>query len=192
METEQFTLTTGVVLNLWHGSPLAIDNVVQGMKDTDPQPMPPMVHSEEKDRDEPNENDPEYKKVSLEWTSRIGLRIYAVLLATSSSVQSIPEGMIQPDSDEFIEVLQISGIVPRRTSIGLYVQWMQMIAAGPKDTELLGTKLLRLAGISEGDIAEAQATFRGLPKSDANPDASSDVNGSDRDRVQGATSGIGS
>lgn len=191
MANEKLELSTGVILNVWNGSPLAIDNVVQGMKETDPAPTPPMVHSVEKDRDEPNENDPDYKRASLEWTSRIGLRIYAVLLATSSNVQSIPEGMIKPDSDEFIEVLQISGIVPRRTSVGLYVQWMQMIAAGPKDTELVGTKLLRLAGVSEAAIADAEATFRNLPQSDANPRVSSDVNGSDGDRIPDDDSRVG-
>ncbi len=191
MEIEQLTLSTDVVLNLWRGSPLAIDNVVQGMKETDPKPTAPMVHSDEKDRDEPNENDPDYKRASLEWTSRIGLRIYAVLLATASSVKSIPKGMMAHDSDEFLEVLEISGIVPRRTSIGLYVQWVHLIAAVQGDAEVLGEKLLRLAGISEAEIAEAEATFRSVQERDTDQDASDNVNGRDRDRVQDTVTGLG-
>ena len=191
MNMEQLELSSGVVLNMWHGSPLAIDTVTQSMKLTDPVPVPPMVYSEDKNREEPNDNDPDYKAAIAEWNARLSIRLFTVLLATSSSVKEVPDGMIAHDSPEFIEIMEMSGIVPRLTSIGLYVQWITILAAKKDDQELLGTHLLRLAGLSESDIAEAEATFRSVSESDADQEPLSNVNGRDRDRVQDTHSRAG-
>ena len=90
MDMEEITLSSGVVLNMWAGSPLAMDSVTQSMKLTDPVPQPPVVHSEEKNRDEPNPNDPGYKAALNEWNARLSIRLFTVLLATSSSVKNTP------------------------------------------------------------------------------------------------------
>lgn len=190
MNIEEITLSSGVVLNMWAGSPLAMDSVTQSMKLTDPVPQPPVVHSEEKDRDEPNPNDPGYLTALNEWNARLSIRLFTVLLATASKVKSTPEGMITHDSDEFIEILEMSGVIPRHTDVGLYVQWVMILAAKKDDQELLGTQLLRLAGLSESDIAEAEATFRGLSERDSDQAPLSSVNGSDRDRVPAPDSGV--
>lgn len=191
MKMEQLELSTGVVLNMWHGSPLAIDTVTESMKKSDPVPQPPMVHSDEKDRDEPNENDPTYKAAVAAWNARLSIRLFTVLLATSSAVKTTPEGMIRHDGPEFVEVLEMSGVPPRQTDVGKYVQWVMIVAAKKDDQELLGTHLLRLAGLSESDVAEAEATFRGLSESDADSRSSDNVDSSNGDRIPDTSSRIG-
>ncbi len=190
MKMEEITLSTGVVLNLWKGSTLALDQATEALKKSDPTPEPPMVFSEGKGREESNPNDPGYVKAVQNWNGRLSIRFFTVLLATASSVKYVPEGVITHDSDEFIEVLEMSGIEPRRTNVGLYVQWVSLFA-GLEDQELLGTHLLQLAGVSEASIAEAEATFRGDEERGTDQDASDNVNGRDRDSVPVETSGPG-
>ena len=186
----EITLSTGVILNLWKGSTLALDQATEALKKSDPTPEPPMVFSEDKGRDESNPNDPVYVKAMQNWNGRLSIRFFTVLLATASSVKFVPEGMTTHDSEAFIEVLEMSGIEPRRTNVGLYVQWVSLFA-GLDDQELLGTHLLQLAGVSEASIAEAEATFRGDEERDADQDAPDNVNGADRDRVPAETTGPG-
>lgn len=190
MEMKEITLSTGVILNLWKGSTLALDQATEALKKSDPTPEPPMVYSEEKGRDESNPNDPGYVKAMQNWNGRLSIRFFTVLLATASSVNFVPEGMTTHDSEEFIEVLEMSGIEPRRTKLGLYVQWVTLFA-GLEDQELLGTHLLQLAGVSEASIAEAEATFRGDEERGTDQNAPDNVNGADRDRVSVETSGPG-
>lgn len=189
--SEEFELSSGVVLELGRAAPLILTNVTKEMNETNPPPKPPMVYSEEKSREEPNENDPQYLRAKREWDAFLSLRVIEVLIATASKVKSIPDEMIKPESDEFIELLEISGIPPRRTSMGIYTQWLQMVAAQKDDIGLLGVELLRISGLSEEDVAEAEATFRGLSESDTDPNALSSVNGSDRDRVPDDNSRVG-
>ncbi len=188
MKMEEITLSTGVVLNLWKGSTLALDQATEALKKSDPTPEPPMVFSEDKGREESNPNDPGYVKAMQNWNGRLSIRFFTVLLATASSVKYVPEGVIAHDSESFIEVLEMSGIEPRRTNVGLYVQWVTLFAV-LEDQELLGTHLLQLAGVSEASIAEAEATFRGDEERGTNQDTSDNVNGSDRDHVPVETSG---
>lgn len=188
---EELELSSGVVLELGRAAPLVLTNVTKEMNESNPPPKPPMVYSETKSREEPNENDPQYLRTKREWDALLSLRVIDVLIATSSKVKSIPDGMISHDSEEFLELLEISGITPRRTSMGLYTQWLQMVAAQQNDIGLIGIALLRISGISEEDVAEAEATFRGLQESDADSDTSSRVNGSDGDRVSDSNPRIG-
>lgn len=190
MKMEEITLSTGVILNLWKGSTLALDQATEALKKSDPTPEPPMVYSEDKGREESNPNDPGFIKALQTWNARLSIRFFTVLLATASSVKFVPEGMTTHDSEEFIEVLEMSGIEPRRTKLGLYVQWVTLFA-GLEDQELLGTHLLQMAGVSEASIAEAEATFRGDEERDTDQNASDNVNGADRDRVSVETSGPG-
>lgn len=190
MEMKEITLSTGVILNLWKGSTLALDQATTALEKSDPSPQPPMVYSEDKGRSEANPNDPTYVKAMQNWNGRLSIRFFTVLLATASSVNFVPEGMTTHDSEEFIEVLEMSGIEPRRTNVGLYVQWVTLFA-GLEDQELLGTHLLQLAGVSEASIAEAEATFRGDEERGTDQDAPDNVNGADRDLVSVETSGPG-
>lgn len=187
---EEITLSTGVILNLWKGSTLALDQATEALKKSDPVPEPPMVFSEDKGREESNPNDPAYIKAIANWNGRLSIRFFTVLLATASSVKFVPENMIKHDSDEFVEVLEMSGIEPRRTNVGLYVQWVALFA-GLDDQELLGTHLLQLAGVSEASIAEAEATFRSDEERDTDQDAPDNRDGHDRDRVSVETAGPG-
>ncbi|KKN78141.1 hypothetical protein LCGC14_0353680 [marine sediment metagenome] len=181
--SEEIELSSGVILTLTPGAPLALNNVMNEMNQSDPPPKPPDVWSEDKERNEPNPNDPDYKKAMAERDSNWSMKIFTLLLATSSTVKDIPDGMMTPESDDFLEMMEMAGIVPRRTPTGRYVQWVQMVAILKDDTKLLNIQLLRLTGLSEDDIAEAEATFRDLTESDTDQESRRAVNGQDRDRV---------
>ena len=191
MEMELLELSSGVVLELGRAAPLVLTNVTKEMNESNPPPKPPIVYSEEKSREEPNENDPQYLKAQSEWNAFLTLRVIDVLIATSSKVKSIPDGMISHDSDEFLELLEISGITPRRTKMGLYTQWIQLVGAQKDDIGQIGIALLRITGVAEESVAEAEATFRSLQESDTDPEAPSWVNGSDGDRVSDSNPRIG-
>ncbi len=190
MEIKEIELSNGVVLSVWKGSTLALDQATEALKKSEPSPEPPMVWSEDKGREESNPNDPVYVKAMQNWNGRLSIRFFTVLLATASAVKSVPDGMIAHDSESFIEVLEMSGIEPRRTNVGLYVQWVSLFA-GLEDQELLGTHLLQMAGVSEASIAEAEATFRGDEERDTDQVAPDNVNGADGDSVPVETTGPG-
>ncbi len=191
MKMEELELSSGVVLELSRAAPLIITTVTKEMNESNPPPKPPMVYSDTKSREEPNENDPGYIQAKREWDALLGLRLIEVLVAVSSKVKSIPGEMIGHDSDEFLELLEISGVTPRRTEMGRYSQWLQMVGAHGDDIGQVGAGILRISGLSEEDVAEASATFRSLPESDTDQGASNRVNGQDRDRIPDDNTRIG-
>ncbi len=188
MEKERVEMETGIVLNIWKGSALALDSATEALKKSDPVPEPPMVFSQEKGRDEENPNDPAYRRAVMNWNARLIVRYFQLLIATASEIVFVPETMIKHDSDEFLEVLEVGGIPPQKTSIGLYVQWVSMYVTGA-DQRTLGTQLLALAGVSEASVAESEATFLGDEERDTDQDVPDNVNGRDRDHVPVETSG---
>lgn len=163
----EFTLTNGIVLNLKPVPPLLIQAVSQEFVTPDP----PVVYIEEKGRNEPNPNDPEYQRQLEKLSEDQNMATNNLVLAIGTSVKSVPEGYYLPEQDEWIANIEfasrISGKelkIDREDNIQRYLCWLRFYAL-----ESLGDMVLvqslpgQLAGIREGEVDEVLESFLSLP-----------------------------
>lgn len=179
-QPDLLTVSTGVVFRLKQPSTWALTNVQQQLMREEPKV--PMVFIESKGREEPNEADPAYIAALRRHASRISERLYEVVIATGTEVDSVPDGFPTFDQDSWRDTLLGVGVElsddPRRR----YVEWVKYWAAtGELDWLQLYTPLLRKVGTSEADVAEATEAFRGVPERGADNQPGAEGSDSDRD-----------
>lgn len=73
-------------------------------------PKPPMVHIEEKGRDEPNPSDPAYLKAANAWAQDVMYRALKVYLLAGTIFVSAPEGFYGPADQGWVDELQLMGV----------------------------------------------------------------------------------
>lgn len=159
---ETFICRTGVKLDLRKPSSLALSDVVRQFSKSDPPPEVPTVWIENKSRDEPNPNDPNYKAAQMMWSAGAAERIFNVMIVTGVEIIDVPEGFPAHDSEDFGLRLQAMGLEPSTNPYKLRIDWIRFVAAKEgDDLAILNDKLLRYAGLSGEDVAEAMARFWG-------------------------------
>lgn len=72
-----------------------------------PEPSPPVFYNDEYDREEPNENDPRYLAAHSNWEVQMSTAVMDISLMLGCEVTDIPENIVDPDSEEFQEKLYI-------------------------------------------------------------------------------------
>lgn len=175
----EFTLTNGIVLNLKPVPPLLIQAVSQEFKTPDP----PVMFIEEKGRDEPNPNDPKYKKELDDIAEAQNLATNSLVLAIGTSVKSVPNGYYMPEEDDWIANIEfaskISGKelkINREDDIQRYLCWLRYYAL-----ESIGDMVLvqslpgQLTGIREGEVDEVLDSFLSIPQRRADNNGSSET-----------------
>lgn len=156
------TMSTGVVFRRGKPSSWALTEV--GRQMAAEAPKVPVLYNEDKGRSEPNDADPDYQAALSEHQTRIMERQYAVIVATGTAVESIPEGFPAVDSEEWVEMLDAIGIPcpPKMTKMERYLCWVKYVAAPLNDDWLvLYEPLVRQIGTTEADVAAATETFPG-------------------------------
>jgi hypothetical protein len=171
-DQDTITLSTGVVLRLRRPSPMVVATAMR--KVAKDEPKPPMVHNENKGRDEPNPNDPDYLAAHRAWTAEAGIRSLGSLLPTGTILEEKPDGIVGPDDEDYADLMASMGIDPAAGKYTRYVQWVLHVACGKDDIAPLGIALLRRAGVSEEDVREAEETFPGHEVGAADKTASPD------------------
>ena len=153
------TTSIGVVLEIRKPSVFALREVERQIGRN--KPKPPEIYLEDKDRSEPNENDPDYLAAVNEWQSDGTERQYGVAIMTGTTIHSVPEDVPHFDSDEWPGILTAIGIDLGKTKQEQYLQWVKYIAApSVQDMALILAKVLSLLGVREEEVAVAMDAFR--------------------------------
>lgn len=158
-QPEELTVSTGVVFRLRTPSAWAQTNVQRQMART--QPQPPIVHIEEKGRDEPNPADPAYLEALGQHELTLRERLYEVTIATGTEVLSVPDGFPTVEDESWRKTLLGAGVELSDNPDRRYIEWVKYCAAPANEDWLrLYSPLLRRVGTPEEDVAEATKTFR--------------------------------
>ncbi len=177
LEDGIFTFANGVKVKLKKPSAVAAEGIQSRLLVEDPEPKPPVVWIEDKQRDEPNPQDPLYKAAFLAWTQRTGMRVTETLLLTGTSLEGdLPDGILGPDSDDFADWVEALGVpLPRLVSkYQRYLMWLKYYVATDDEFQEVSTELVKLAGVSEEHIREAEETFRNLAFGNSDSPSSSE------------------
>jgi len=165
VEDGKITLSTGVVFKIV-GVPLfAFDKIREKMRLERPQV--PVVHIEEKDRDEPNPNDPDYIAALDTFERKHSEKIIDMMITLGTEFDSVPEGFPKVSDDSWVLKLKLLDIdVPESEDVhGRYLAWIKLCAMKTmEDYESLLIACSRGAGVTEKDVADASATFRSAKK----------------------------
>lgn len=186
----EFKLSNGIVLNLRPVAPLLLQAISNEFKT----PPPPMWNNPEKDREEPNPNDPRYLKEIEELTLKQYDAINNCLLGVGTSVKEIPEGYFPPESDNWIASVEFtSSIAGKKVHIDTegiqrYLCWLRFYALETSMDVIVATSLVtQLGGIKEDEIEEIAESFRGLPERGADTDSPVETSNSNGDTANRAT-----
>lgn len=167
------TLSSGVVLRRTQPAAWALTEVERQMA---PQkPKPPMVDNPDRGRAEPNEADPDYQQELSDFYTLLTERRYQVVIATGTRVESVPEGVPGPESDEWVEMLAALGLPcpPNMGKTERYLRWVKYVAApSNEDWSALYAPVLRQIGTPEEDVAAATEIFRRDPDGRTDSDRS--------------------
>ncbi len=171
--TGELTLANGIVIGARSVPPLLGDAIQREF----PEPKPPIWRNEEKGRDEENFNDPTYQRELETWNERNRRAIADLILVLGTYVVSVPEGLFAPEDDGWIEQVEKVGKftgksieIKRDDADFRYIAWLRLYALETMgDIALLTALPGELSNLTENEVDEAMAGFRGLPERRADP-----------------------
>lgn len=153
------TLSTGVKLELFKPSLLAIREVERQV--TANKPKPPEIYLEDKERNEENPDDPDYINELNAWQADGTERQFSIALATGSKVNYVPENIPNLESEEWYGLLTVINVPLGKSTQERYIQWTKYVAAPTAmDFGSILIRLLSLVGVREEEVAEAVESFR--------------------------------
>lgn len=126
------------------------------------QPRPPMYFNEAKGREEPNDNDPTYLQEVMEFYAREKEVVYDVMLTTGTRVESVPDDLMQHDSDDFQEYMEGLGLALAKNRHERYCQWCKYLATDVDEWKDIIGRLLEISGVSEEMVAQMGVLFPGI------------------------------
>lgn len=185
----EVTLSSGVVLGLRPVPPFALQEALRQVR----QPEPPMWLNPDKGREEPNPGDPDYLAAVDRYVETRLETIANVTMALGTDLKSVPDGMPGPDDDVWIEEMEVATDgrvqIPRTPPRARYVAWLRYRAMPrTNDIAVVAALPLLLAGISEGEVAAAMASFPRDEERGADPVPPAGGNGTNGHRVRSARS----
>ena len=166
----QILLSSGVILNLTSVPKTFIYEATRAFK----RPKVPVYLNEAKGREEENPGDPDYLEALEMYAADAANAATDVALLRGTSIQEIPDDVIGPDSEEWIQEMEVLGLPMRDNPRARYMTWIKAIAA-PLDNDIndLLEEVGRLTGVSESDVADAVERFRRITKRSEDTPASS-------------------
>lgn len=145
------TLSTGVRVRF---KVVALE-LVEAVTSRIPEPIAPMWHNAEKDRDEPNLFHPDYIRAVTDANRRRGL---AALDASMLFGVELVDGM--PEDATWTRRLKHLGIeVDESDPLQLELAYKKYVAFGSSDISTLQTAV----GVVQAEVARAEGTFPGQP-----------------------------
>jgi len=151
-------LKSGVVLKVRRVSTHAIREAVMRIEE----PQPPMVFLEDKGREEPNPEHPDYKKAMAQHAEAIGLAAANVTLLMGTTVESVPDDVPKQEEDDWIDNLEFFGItVDKNNPRARYLAWLRFCAINT-DEDMVRTlyTVAKVTGVTEEDVDQAVQSFR--------------------------------
>lgn len=159
-DPNRIELSNGVVLKIKMVSRNAVSYAARNAMKEHPEPQVPMVWIEDRGRNEPNANDPDYIQAYRLYQIEVSARIMDVLYARAVEVVKMPDDVPGPDSQEFQDYVELAmGEELRKSELGRLVQWLRYWAVPEEDELDLQSRLLQLAGVPVQDIKEVETIF---------------------------------
>lgn len=158
-EKDRVTLSNGIVLKLRPVPPLAIREIALRFA---PPPVP-VVWIGDKERSEPNPNDPDYLAAMTRYTNDQIYRVADVSISLGTAVESVPDYLERPEADGWIDELEAVGItVDRENRHKRYLAWLRYYAINSTaDLTRVMRGVTLLAGVTEEEVQRAVRAFRG-------------------------------
>lgn len=165
---KEFTLSNGIVLSIKAVPPQALRAAASKEK----APKPPTVYIEDKGREEPNPNDPDYLDSLLVYQANQVYRVVNVMMLLGTKILHLPEDILHPDSDEWYEPLQALDIdVPLENKSVRYLSWLRLYAIETAyDMRDIMQLLTVKSGVTEIEVQKAVDAFRSQQKRGADSD----------------------
>jgi hypothetical protein len=171
---DHVTLSNGVSFKLKAVSGLLIRRAVTQV----PKPEVPMWFNEDRGRDEPNPNHPDYLAELERYDETTGMAAMNVMfLVGTKVVHPLPPDIPALEDAGWLDELNYLGIDAKTDGPGRYLDWLKyVVLSSPEDMVTLSVSLGRLCGLGEGDVTAALNSFRrgegrgtnsGSPASDA-------------------------
>src|SRR3990167_3147458 len=125
-------------------------------------PEPPIIHNEEKGRNEPWEGDPLYQQQLEDWEMQLGEVTLNVAFSVGTSIEKVPKGMYKPDDDGWFETLEAAGMeIKRNSPAARYLSWLRLYAAvAIEDAALISAAVAAKSGVTEKDVETSLQSFR--------------------------------
>lgn len=151
-------LRNGIVLKLSPVPPLAIREAAI----LTPPPRVPMWISPDKEREEPNPNDPDYLAALDRYSAEQSFRVADTIHLLGTAIEHVPDGIDRPEDDGWIDRLDSLGIkVDRDNPHKRYLSWLRLYAYSSKvDISMVTALTTRLSGVTEEEVQRAAASFR--------------------------------
>jgi len=182
------TLSNGVRLKLRTVPPLLLNTVANKF----PRPEVPTVYIKDDDRTEENPNDPDYLLALKDYERKQQEGMVNLLLGRGTQLVFVPDGLQRPEEDGWLEEVGEYVDVPSGTTTQRYLSWLRFYALGAnEDLVMVTTAVMRMTGLTEGEVAEAAEAFQGASERPANNGTSAPEPDSYRDRVPAASAGPG-
>ena len=163
---DEFVTENGVHLKLHKVREIVITDAVNRI----PLPTPPVVYIPEKEREEPNPNDPSYKAEFDRIAYDRGILATNVLITMGTNVLFVPPNVEPIESTTWSEdIEQLTGLTIPNRGRGRYLAWLKYYVL--TDVELLDLmqRVQRFSGaVPEAAVTEAIESFRDNSPRDSN------------------------
>lgn len=186
----EINLSNGIVLKVRPMPPMLLNSVANSI----PEPEVPKVFMEDKGREEPNPNHPDYIKAVAEYNSKVAMATMNLIFYACTSIKEIPDGLLKPEDDDWVEMATMAKIsFDREDKAERYIAWLRCYALETiSDLNQAQTIPLQLAGITESEVQEAVDAFRSGEGRDSDNGIPTEVISPDGDNIWDNTPGSGS
>jgi len=169
-EEKSITVSTGVVFRIKEVPQIAYVDLRNSL----PEPAPPVFYNPENDREEPNENDPRYITAKANWEIAMSTAVMNISILFGSEIEQIPDGVLTPDSENFKETLGLllrsmgwtKNEIKEIGKLERYLFWVKYeackgsIRGENSDLNNLFSAIGNASGVTEEDVAETIEKFR--------------------------------
>lgn len=156
-ESNLITLSCGVVLKTRPVPPMILSKIDKKY----PEPPMPTVYDEDRGRDIPNPQDPNWLKAVDRNAEDKGTALIDVIAGLGTTVHFVPEGMYHAEQDEWAEQLEYYGLEIPEKGIGRYLSWLKFyVIASGEDLALIAKKAAKSLGVTEEEVATAINNFQ--------------------------------
>lgn len=154
-----YVSASGVSFKMKRVSAFAIKDALAKIKD----PSVPRFFNEGKGRDEDNPNDPDYVAAVQEADYQRSMMGINVAMGLGTAVIDYGDYEERPETDEWIEKLELIGIEVPKSGVARYMAWVRYSGV-LSESELadMTTQIAKLSGlVKEEDVAIAAESFPG-------------------------------
>lgn len=157
-ELDKVELSNGIVLKVKAVPPFLLRQAAMNIA----RPQPPKIKPrEDRDVEEENPDDPAHQEAMNKYVAEAAEAGSDLMMLAGSEVESLPDGRVPPESDDWLEYVRLVGIEVSDSSKGRYLQWLKFYALETeKDLLVLISALGQKIGLSEEEVSKTVDSFR--------------------------------